>query len=109
MLALACRFSDLPAGRADFLDGDTAGNKFFQEAEALLANQAESSLLTIQALSLMSLREAGCGRDSISRFYACQSIRMAVGLGLHMDYAVLGGETFLSDYVVKVIEIDMID
>ena len=97
ILALACRFSDLPEGRADSLDSDTAGNTFFQEAEALLANQTESSLLTTQALSLMSLREAGCGHDSISRFYACRSIWMAVELGLHMDYAVLDDEVFSNE------------
>lgn len=41
-------------------------------------------LTTIQALGLMSVREAGCGRDYESRFYAGQSTRLALEMGLHL-------------------------
>ena len=42
-------------------------------------------LTTIQALGLMSLREASCGRSSQSLFLSGQSIRLAIEIGLHKD------------------------
>ncbi len=36
-----------------------------------------------QALGIMSIREASCGRDSESWYYAGQSIRLAIEMGLH--------------------------
>lgn len=40
-------------------------------------------MTTIQALGIMSIREASCGRDSESWYYAGQSIRLAIEMGLH--------------------------
>ena len=91
MLALACRFSDQLEG-GDFIEVDTTGDRFFEEAKDLLASETDPSVLTVQALSLMSLREAGCGHDAIGYSYARQSIRMAVELGLHMNHIALEGE-----------------
>ncbi|KAI3400743.1 hypothetical protein diail_1952 [Diaporthe ilicicola] len=45
-----------------------------------LANAAVSAST---ALGIMSIREASCGRDSESWYYAGQSIRLAVEMGLH--------------------------
>ena len=45
----------------------------------------------------MSLREARCGRDSVSGNYASQSLRMAVESGLPMKYTThLGNNAILS-------------
>lgn len=94
ILSLACRFSDEAAARLNLSNRESAGDQFFEEAEAILAGQEDQSLPTIQALALMSLREASCGRSDISRFYGSQSIRMAVESELHLDQLGLSGLTF---------------
>jgi Fungal specific transcription factor domain len=85
MLALGCRFSDLPQSRGDPTDPGTSGDQFFAEAKRLLAEDDHSSLTTIQAIGLMSIREASCGRDTESFYYAGQAIRLAVEAGLHLE------------------------
>jgi hypothetical protein len=42
-------------------------------------------LATIQALALMSVREAGCGREAKGWVYSGMSFRMACDLGLNYD------------------------
>ena len=85
LLALGCRFSSAPNARADPNDPDSSGDHFFRESLRLLNAEQKNqhSLTTIQALGVMSIREASCGRDSESWFYAGQSIRLAVEMGLH--------------------------
>ncbi|KAI5861014.1 nitrogen assimilation transcription factor nirA [Durotheca rogersii] len=84
LLALGCRFSTQPNTRANSNDPRTAGDHFFQEALALFYGETNHhNLTTIQALGIMSIREASCGRDSESWFYAGQSIRLAFEMGLH--------------------------
>ncbi|KFY32166.1 hypothetical protein V493_00455 [Pseudogymnoascus sp. VKM F-4281 (FW-2241)] len=90
MSALACRLSDRPAIRADPNKIDTIGDHFFMEAKRLLQHEMPPCLTTIQALGLMSIREAGCGRESTGYFYSCQSIRMAIELGLHQQVDNIG-------------------
>jgi hypothetical protein len=85
MLALGCRFSDLPESRVDPTDPTTSGDHFFAEAKRLLAEDDHSSLTTIQAIGLMSIREMSCGRDTESFYYAGQAIRLAVESGLHTE------------------------
>jgi hypothetical protein len=52
----------------------------------LLGEQPDRHVLTtIQALGLMSIREASCGRSSESLFLSGQSIRLAIEMGLHLD------------------------
>lgn len=84
LLALGCRFSTKPNTRANPNDPRTAGDHFFQEALRLFYRESNHhNLTTIQALGIMSIREASCGRDSESWYYAGQSIRLAVEMGLH--------------------------
>jgi hypothetical protein len=83
MLALGCRFSNLPEAFEDPQHPETSGNHFFAEAKRLLAQENYNSITTIQSLGLMSIREASCGRDSESYYYSGQAIRLAVELGLH--------------------------
>jgi hypothetical protein len=86
MLAVGCRFSSLAVTRTNPDDSTTAGDHFFAEALRLLDEESDRhSLTTIQALGLMSIREASCGRSSEAIFYSGQSIRLAVEMGLHLD------------------------
>jgi hypothetical protein len=89
ILALGARFSDIPVdGRKERHDARTAGQPFFDEAKRLLGDEERPSLTTIQALGLMSLRQASCGNDASSWNYARQSMRMAIDLDLHLDQPV---------------------
>ena len=84
LLALGCRFSTQPNTRAVPDDPYTSGDHFFKECQRLFyLEDNHHCLTTIQALGIMSIREASCGRDSESWYYAGQSIRLAIEMGLH--------------------------
>jgi hypothetical protein len=84
LLALGCRFSTQPSTLANPDDPYSSGDHFFKESLRLFfMEENHHSLTTIQALGIMSIREASCGRDSESWYYAGQSIRLAVEMGLH--------------------------
>ncbi|RMD43822.1 hypothetical protein DV735_g1326, partial [Chaetothyriales sp. CBS 134920] len=88
MLALGCHFSTRPAARQNPADSETTGDHFFAEAKRLLYQDdefANAKLCTVQALALMSVREAGCGRESKGWVYSGMSFRMAFDLGLNID------------------------
>jgi hypothetical protein len=91
ILALACNWSDRLDVRADPNDLGTVGDLFFAEAKRLLAVEERSCLTTVQALGLMSLREAMMNHDSSGWRYAGQMMSMAIELGLHMSYRVQPG------------------
>lgn len=84
VLSFACHYSDRPLARLDPENTATAGDEFFAEAKLLLERVEKPSLTTVQALAIMSIREASHGRDSNGYQYAGRSIRMAVELGLHL-------------------------
>lgn len=84
LLALGCRFSSQPSTLANPNDPYSSGDHFFKECLRLYYEEDNHhNLTTIQALGIMSIREASCGRDSESWYYAGQSIRLAVEMGLH--------------------------
>ncbi|PSR84446.1 fungal-specific transcription factor domain-domain-containing protein [Coniella lustricola] len=84
ILALGCRFSRQPSTLANPDDPYSSGDHFFKECQRLYDQEDEHhNLTTIQALGIMSIREASCGRDSESWYYAGQSIRLAIEMGLH--------------------------
>jgi hypothetical protein len=88
MLALGCHFSNSPKGCADPNDPTTKGDAFFAEAKRLIVENDEyekPKLTTIQALALMSVREAGCGREAKGWVYSGMSFRMAQDMGLNLD------------------------
>jgi hypothetical protein len=85
MLALGARSSDAPEARKNPADSQSAGEHFFEEAKRLLGNEEVPTLPTIQALGIMSLRQASCGKDASSFFYARQSLRMAIDIDLHRN------------------------
>lgn len=88
MLALGCHFTNSPKGCADPNDPTTKGDAFFAEAKRLIVENDEyekPKLTTIQALALMSVREAGCGREAKGWVYSGMSFRMALDMGLNFD------------------------
>ena len=102
LLAVGCRFSTQAAARLDPNDSDTAGDHFFAEALRLLGIETNRNTLTmIQALGLMSIREASCGRTTDSMYYASQSIMIAIEMGLHLESESEGGDSATLDRAVK--------
>ncbi|KJZ78060.1 hypothetical protein HIM_02697 [Hirsutella minnesotensis 3608] len=88
MLALGCHFTDTAGAYAVPGDSRTKGDHFFAEAKRLiLANDefAKPRLVTVQALALMSVREAGCAREAKGWVYSGMSFRMAQDLGLNLE------------------------
>jgi hypothetical protein len=84
LLALGCRFFTHSMTKANSEDSHSAGDHFFKESQRLFDLETDHhSLTTIQALGIMSIREAGCGRGSESRYFARQSIQLAFEMGLH--------------------------
>lgn len=84
LLALGCRFSTQPITRANPNDPYSHGDHFFEESQRLFHQETDHhNLTTVQALGIMSIREASCGRDSESWYCAGQSIRLAIEMGLH--------------------------
>jgi len=102
MLAVGCRFSTQGNARVDADDSNTAGDHFFAEALRLLGQETNHhKLTTIQALGLMSIREASCGRSTESAYYSGQSVRIAVEMGLHLESESGVGDHASIDYAVK--------
>ena len=88
MLALGCHFTSWLDARENPNDSATAGDHFFRETKRLLMVNDEHEhpkLTTVQALALMSVREAGCGREAKGWVYSGMSFRMACDLGLNLD------------------------
>jgi Fungal specific transcription factor domain/Fungal Zn(2)-Cys(6) binuclear cluster domain len=88
MLSLGCHFTTRPEARSNPDDSATAGDHFFKEAKRLMHENDEfavARLCTVQALALMSVREAGCGREGKGWVYSGMSFRMAMDLGLNVD------------------------
>ncbi|KAL2267621.1 hypothetical protein VTJ83DRAFT_4898 [Remersonia thermophila] len=89
MLALGCHFTSVPGAFAVPGDSRTKGDHFFAEAKRLIVENdeyAKPRLTTVQALALMSVREAGCGREANGWVYSGMSFRMAqdIGINLHL-------------------------
>ncbi|KXX79203.1 Nitrogen assimilation transcription factor nit-4 [Madurella mycetomatis] len=88
MLALGCHFTSVPGAFAVPGDSRTKGDHFFAEAKRLIVENDEYErprLTTVQALALMSVREAGCGREAKGWVYSGMSFRMAQDIGLNLD------------------------
>lgn len=61
-------------------------------------DEAEKArLVTVQALGLMSVREAGCAREARGWFYSGMSFRMAQDIGLNLDNSGFKKEQRMSD------------
>ena len=88
MLALGCHFTSYRGAREEPDDSATAGDHFFREAKRLIMENDEHEkprLTTVQALALMSVREAGCAREAKGWIYSGMAFRMACDMGLNLD------------------------
>ena len=88
MLALGCHFTDIPEACAVPGDNQTKGDHFFAEAKRLILENDEFArprLVTVQALALMSVHEAGCAREAKGWVYSGMSFRMAQDIGLNLE------------------------
>ncbi|KAF9874800.1 nitrogen assimilation transcription factor nira [Colletotrichum karsti] len=88
MLALGSHFTSVPGAYGTPGDNRTKGDHFFAEAKRLIVENDEyerPKLTTVQALALMSVREAGCGREAKGWVYSGMAFRMAQDLGLNFD------------------------
>ncbi|KAI0409582.1 fungal-specific transcription factor domain-containing protein [Xylaria palmicola] len=95
MLALGCHFTDVGSAYAVVGDSWTKGDHFFGEAKRLIIDNDEYEkprLTTVQALVLMSVREAGCGREAKGWVYSGMSFRMAQDLGLNLNLGGINGD-----------------
>ncbi|KAK4043431.1 fungal-specific transcription factor domain-containing protein [Parachaetomium inaequale] len=91
ILALGCHFTSVAGAFGAPGDSRTKGDHFFAEAKRLIVENDEYArprLTTVQALALMSVREAGCGREANGWVYSGMSFRMAQDIGLNLN---LGG------------------
>jgi ssDNA-binding Zn-finger/Zn-ribbon topoisomerase 1 len=96
MLALGCHFTSVPGAFAIPGDSRTKGDHFFAEAKRLIVENDEYEkprLTTVQALALMSVREAGCGREAKGWVYSGMSFRMAQDIGLNLDIGGIARDT----------------
>ena len=92
ILSLGCHFTSVSGAREDPASPATAGDHFFKEAKKLLLLNDEyekPQLTTVQALALMSVREAGCGREAKGWIYSGMSFRMAYDVGLNLETGIL--------------------
>lgn len=99
MLALGCHFTAHTGARDVADDSATAGDHFFREAKRLLMEDdvlESPRLTTVQALALMSVREAGCGREAKGWVYSGMSFRMSQDMGLHLDSGQLTNDVHIS-------------
>jgi hypothetical protein len=100
MLALGCHFSSWPEARANRRNPATVGDHFFREAKRLILENDEhekAKICTVQALALMSVREAGCGREGSGWVYSGMSFRMAFDLGLNVDPTGFGAKSLTEE------------
>lgn len=85
ILAVGCLFSDQIEARMDPHDSETAGMHCYAEAERLMLCHKDRPVTVVQAMGLMSSWNASWGDYRKARFYAGQSMRMAIEMGLHRD------------------------
>jgi hypothetical protein len=78
--------TDDPKARQNPDDPRTAGDHFFQRARQLLfEDEATPRLTTVQALQILSMREASVGRVSSGFRFSGLALSMAVELGMHLE------------------------
>ncbi|KAK6858606.1 hypothetical protein PG995_005170 [Apiospora arundinis] len=84
ILALGCMLSSEAGSDRNPDKLRILSDHFFKESLRLAAQAStQYSLVNIQALGILSLRELRCGRNAESRYYAGQSMRLAVEMGLN--------------------------
>ncbi|KAK8121339.1 hypothetical protein PG999_005459 [Apiospora kogelbergensis] len=84
ILALGCLISSESGSDHNPDDLRILSDRFFKESLRLAAQAStQHSLVNIQALGILSLRELRCGSNAEGRYYAGQSMRLAVEMSLN--------------------------
>lgn len=104
ILGLGCHFTSVPGAFAVAGDSRTKGDHFIAEAKRLIVENDEYEkprLTAVQALAIMSVREAGCGREAKGWVYSGMSFRMAYDIGLNLDAGAMGSaQERMSEYEI---------
>ncbi|KAK8118367.1 uncharacterized protein PG998_002993 [Apiospora kogelbergensis] len=83
LLALGCLFS---SGAIPSDESQALSDHFFQESLRLAAQDSNQYTLTnIQSMGILAIREVRCGRNTGSRYYAGQSMRLALEMSMRQD------------------------
>ncbi|EKG20647.1 Transcription factor fungi [Macrophomina phaseolina MS6] len=86
IFALASRYSDRPDVGRDPQNPQTAGDVFAAQAKVMLLYECEAPTnTTVQALSLLALRETALDKEALGWMHIGMAVRMALSLGLHLD------------------------
>lgn len=85
VLSLACNYIDHTETALTQAQINVLGDSYFNEAQHLLNSSKDSSLITVQALTVMALREASSGYAKSSYKLLGIAVRMAVELNLHLQ------------------------
>jgi hypothetical protein len=96
ILAFGCSYSDRQEARADPTNPRTVGDHFFAEAKRLLDADHRSSLTTVAALGIMSIRQSMKNNSGSGWKYLGQMMSMSADLGLHMSYTAFGGNRIMT-------------
>ncbi|KAK8045472.1 hypothetical protein PG993_005496 [Apiospora rasikravindrae] len=84
ILALGCLFSSEAGSDCNPVYLRSLSDQFFKQSLRSSAQAStQYSLVNIQALGILSLRELRCGRNAEGRYYAGQSMRLAIEMGLN--------------------------
>lgn len=89
IFACSCKYSQRIEVRDNPVDPTTAGRRFFNRCDQLLAEQAllnSSSIATLVGLLLLGSTYNAKGETSKGWLYTGYALRMVYDLGLHLDY-----------------------
>lgn len=76
ILATGCHYSDHREAREDPSDQATVGEHFCKEGKRIFERGGKRTITSIQALAIMAVRESGCGRDLMGRWYLSLAYRL---------------------------------
>lgn len=76
ILATGCSYSDRLEALANPQDKNSVGEHFGKEAKRIFEKGGKRTITTIQALPIMAIRESGCARDLMGRWYLSLAYRL---------------------------------
>lgn len=101
VLSLACNYVDRYSQPGGYLNTTAMGNEYFAEAMSIVNASPEPCLMHVQALTVMGLREGSCGHETGAYSLIGRAVRMALGLGLHLEITP-GSDTGLTQLDVEI-------
>ncbi|KAK6369914.1 hypothetical protein LTS17_009364 [Exophiala oligosperma] len=86
IFSLAARYSDRPELRSGSQDPNTAGDVLAEQAKLMLFHEVEApTTSTVQAATLIALREFAVNKEASAWVHIGMATRMAYNLGLNLD------------------------